>query len=67
MEEFNIALISFRLPDQMLEELDDIKESGICQSRAELIRRAIVALLNEEKQAAKWGEDTPPIVEQTLQ
>jgi Arc/MetJ-type ribon-helix-helix transcriptional regulator len=67
MEEFIIPLISFRLPEQMLNEMDDIRDSGAYPSRAELIRTAIQALLNDEKSAAKWGNRAAPIIEQTSQ
>lgn len=64
MEELNIPLISFRLPISMLNEMDDLRDSQVYPSRAELIRTAIQALLNEEKYCKKWGADIPLIAEQ---
>lgn len=60
-----MPLLSFRLTVEMLEEMDELRDSKVYPSRAELIRTAIQWLLNEEQIAAKWGKDTPVIAEQT--
>jgi Arc/MetJ-type ribon-helix-helix transcriptional regulator len=47
----NTVLISVHLPQQMVEELDELVRSGSFPSRSEAIRVAIRDLLLKEKQS----------------
>ena len=44
-----MALISVRIPDELLKEVDYLVEKGVFQSRAEAIRYALRIMLQQYK------------------
>jgi Arc/MetJ-type ribon-helix-helix transcriptional regulator len=52
-----MKLISFKAPNNYLEELDELVRGGVYSSRSEAIRTAIRDLLKRE---LEWKDGEPP-------
>ena len=52
-----LKLISFKAPNTVIEDLDELVRGGVYSSRSEAIRTAIRDLLKHDME---WGEGRPP-------
>ena len=52
-----MKLISFKAPNTVIEDLDELVRGGVYSSRSEAIRTAIRDLLKHDME---WNEENPP-------